>query len=701
MMSLAAPDDIGSPIVLVVAPVPDRASSLVRMLRAHGFAPRSSLVGAAPSTLRGVEAVLIEPGGSESAGWEALRAIRRRAPHLPVLMIAGASQPGAEAGGMAGADDLLVRGIGAEDLVMQLRTKIRRARSRQRAGGGGFREREKLSEEYFRSMLEGALDFSAVLDRNGVLEYASPSVHRVLEADPGSLVGRRITSLIHPDDFAPVERLLARMRAAPGSSFTARCRLRDGSGEWRFVEYTVRDLLNDPAVGGLVINARDVTERRIVEEALRDAAFRDDLTGLPNRALFVDRLEQAIARGRRNPDPSFALLFLDLDRFKVVNDRLGHAAGDRLLMGVAERLRGHLRPQDTLARFGGDEFAILLEALEETSESTRIAGRIADVLAAPLHVDGVEMNASASIGIVLGSGRSESPEALLRNADMAMYQAKATGGGTFALYDHAMHAAALRRLELEAQMRRALERDELRLYVQPIVRVEDGSTLGVETLLRWDHPEEGLIGPVGFIDLAEETGCITAIGSWVLERAVEHALAWQDALGNPGFFVSVNLSEKQLDDPGLIGHVRALLKRTGIRPNSLRLEVTERTLAGGDRTVRTLRDLGRLGVQIHLDDFGTGLASLSHLQRLPLSGIKIDGTFVRRMATDPHAGVLVECALMMAKRLRLEVVAEGVEEESQRAELGRLGCELAQGYLFSIPVPASRLVSRMERDRGR
>jgi diguanylate cyclase (GGDEF)-like protein/PAS domain S-box-containing protein len=436
----------------------------------------------------------------------------------------------------------------------------------------------------------------------------------------------------------------------------------------------------------LLVAAADVTARRKAQAQLLQAAFYDPLTGLPNRALLKDRLDVAFARGKGRDAARFAVLFLDLDRFKLVNDSLGHRAGDELLIQIARRLEGCRRAGDTVARLGGDEFTLLVEGIIDDDEAVAVAERVHRALAPPFLVEGHEVFASASIGIALGGPATERPEHLLRDADTAMYRAKVRGC-RHAVFDSSMHERVMAALRLENELRRALERGELRVHYQPIVELNGGRAVGVEALVRWDQRDRGLVPPSEFIPLAEETGLIVPLGRWVLEEAC-HALS---VLPAP-LTLSVNLSGRQLLQPDFVSDLSALLAKRTLEPHRLRLELTESMLMGnGPAAMEALERLRALGVRLCIDDFGTGYSSLSYLHELPIDALKIDRSFVQAMGEDERKIKIVHSILLLGKGLGIEVVAEGVETEAQADALRKLGCELAQGYLFSRPVPLEHL----------
>jgi diguanylate cyclase (GGDEF)-like protein len=438
------------------------------------------------------------------------------------------------------------------------------------------------------------------------------------------------------------------------------------------------------AIAGVLADALD---RHHSEEKIRHQALHDSLTGLPNRTLFVDRLDHALAQCERRRS-SVAVLFLDVDRFKLVNDSMGHSVGDELLRAFAIRLTGSLRPGDTVARFGGDEFAIICDDLDGMDDAANVAERTAVELSHPFMLGGTPHFVSASIGIAVANGSHRAAETMIREADAAMYRAKEIGRGGYEVYDEVMHARATRRLRLENQLQQALEEDELRLHYQPIVSLDTRGLVGVEALLRWEHPERGLVPPSEFVPIAEESGAIVPIGGWVLRRACEQAAAWQRMRPDAPPFISVNLSLRQIEAAGLHDEVRDALAASGLRPERLHLEITESVLMDDpDTAIDTLRKLKDIGIHLVLDDFGAGYSSLAYVKRFPIDTLKIDRGLVADMDADAHGPAIVDAALTMARGLGLQVVAEGIETEAHVAALRELGCPLGQGYHFARPLP--------------
>ncbi len=434
---------------------------------------------------------------------------------------------------------------------------------------------------------------------------------------------------------------------------------------------------------------QDITERKRMEEQLRHDALHDALTGLPNRTLFLDRLNQAIARRQRDKERLFAVLFLDLDRFKVINDSLGHSVGDQLLVAIAKRLHNCLRPGDTVARLGGDEFSLLLDNVDSISAVTQVADRIHKILQFPFYLNSYEVFTNASIGIKFSDDPTETPEDLLRDADTAMYRAKEQGNANHAVFDVTMYDRAVALLKLENDLRRALERQEFRVYYQPIVSLATGKISGFEALVRWQHPERGLVSPAEFIPVAEETGLIIPIGLWVMRESCRQLRQWQIEFAdqNLSLTMAVNLSVKQFSQPYLLEQIDETLRETAIAPRFLKLEITESGIMGNAKVAaKLLQELKARSIQLCIDDFGTGYSSLSRLNEFPIDALKIDRSFVWKMGDVNDRARMVEVILMLAHTLDMTVVAEGVETEAQLHQLRKLGCDYGQGYLFAKPL---------------
>jgi diguanylate cyclase (GGDEF)-like protein/PAS domain S-box-containing protein len=672
------------------------------------------------------------------------------------------------------------------------------------------------NEARFRAMVRDSSDIMAIIDDRGCFTYASPAIERILGFDPESLIGTNSFDLVYPEDRSIALHAFDVATSAPDAADRVELRMKHADGGWRTVEAVSTNLVHDPAIAGLVVSARDVTDRRHAEAELREAqerfrnafehapigmalmaldgslfrvnhamvqilgrstkellnttvrdltypddheacaealrhllsgqapswqldlryihhsghlvwvavswslvrdldgnalyfvcqmediterkasgealahqAIHDPLTGLPNRALFVERLgrelRQSIAVHNR-----MAVLFLDLDRFKVVNDSLGHSAGDRLLVAVADRLSGAMRPDDVVARFGGDEFTVLCQNVPSAEAAELIAERLAEVIAKPVPLVEGEVFVTASIGIAMTDGQNETPETLLRNADAAMYSAKENGRDRAEVFDIPTHHRAVDDLRTGNALHRAIERGELRMHYQPVLDIARGALTGFEALIRWQHPERGLVSPAEFIPLAEETGLIVPLGVWALEASCRQARLWHDAaVDGTRLTMSVNLSPRQLAETSFPNEVARILAETGLVPDSLWLEITETTLMRDvESALSALNALRTLGLHLAVDDFGTGYSSMAYLERLPVESLKIDRSFVAGVGRRSDSSAITSAIVSLAHALHLKTVAEGIEEPEQLQWLRSIGCEFGQGYLFGPARPA-------------
>jgi diguanylate cyclase (GGDEF)-like protein/PAS domain S-box-containing protein len=549
------------------------------------------------------------------------------------------------------------------------------------------------SEERFRSLVQHSYDTMIVTADDGSITFASPSVKSLIGRLPEEVEGVESTSFIHPDERERVSAQLISRLAGGDIAERVQFRMAHADGTWRHVEAVVSDLRDRPAVGGYVTNLRDITERKEAEAKLEHQALHDPLTGLPNRALLGDRIEQAILRGRRSDAPGPVVMFLDLDRFKLVNDSLGHSAGDKVLVEVADRLKAVMRASDTLARFGGDEFVMLCEQMSDRESLLMVAERVLDALAPPFYVEGKRFQVGASIGAAVIEGDEVSADELLSDADSAMYLAKAKSGrARIQVFDHATRATARHRVHTEEELARALRQKELVVHYQPIIDLWTRRRVGVEALVRWQHPTRGLLAPGAFLDIAEQTGLIVPLGSWVLRTACAQVRSWNDELSaDHQLALSVNLSARQLSEPDLVDEVSSVLVDAGISPRALRLvlELTESLMPADEDDARThVRQLHRMGVVLAIDDFGTGYSSLHYMRELPIGVVKIDRSFITAIGRSSRDEAIIRSVVDLAHTLGLTVTAEGVETETQLSFVSEIGCDMAQGFLFGRPEPA-------------
>ncbi|MBD2087250.1 EAL domain-containing protein [Coleofasciculus sp. FACHB-542] len=693
-------------------------------LRLAGFKPDWQRVETEADYLAqlhpGIELILADYSLPQFDALRALQLLQERGLDIPFIVITGTVSEEVVVECMKqGAADYLLK-----DRLMRLGSAVAQAlQAKQMRDQKRQSEAEKTrliaalqeSEQRFRALIENATDIIIIVNASGQVTYVSPSVNRILGYAPDGLIGKNALTFIHPEDVLLVKQRLKNSIQNPNvTQRLGEYRVQHRNGSWGIFEAVTTNLLNDPAVQGIVVNCHDITERKQAEEQLRHHAFYDSLCGLPNRTLFLERLASQIKHSQRYKDSLFAVLFLDLDRFEMVKYSLGHLVSDQLLIATAGKLMTCLRPTDTLARIGTDEFAILLEDIHDVSDAIRVVEQIQGELNSPFNLDGREVFTTTSIGIAFAGKGQEGwepvrkasapmplcpsasshnnllprPQDLLRAADTAMYHARLEGKGRYVVFHRAMHTLAVAHLQLETDLRRAIIATEFQLYYQPIVELATGKIKAFEALVRWNHPTRGMVPPSEFIPVAEDTGLIIPLGTWVLNEACRQLKVWQQQYSTTqGLAISVNLSGKQFSQPNLIEQIDRILRKTGLDGHYLKLEITESCLLeNAEAAAILLWQLRDRNIQLSIDDFGTGYSSLNYLHRFPVNTLKIDRSFVNRMGAGGKDAEIVKAIVALAHNLGMSVTAEGIETAQQLAQLKALQCERGQGYFFSNPL---------------
>jgi diguanylate cyclase (GGDEF)-like protein/PAS domain S-box-containing protein len=706
-----------TPSLLIVEDEPRYLASTRQLLAP--YLPRIDLAASGAQAYgllarREYDLVLLDLRLPDTDGEDLLAYLREHQPACRVIVMSGDDRiDGAIQALRLGAYDYLRKPCEPDELIRTLRNAAQKL-ALERENARMRRELEQ-SEHWHRLLINVSPDLIYTLDADGRFTYLNSAVRRMLGYHPEELVGHHYLGIVPPDEHDNARHHLDERRAGDRATRNHELRLRRKddllSGltqahpeQTITVELSSLGMYQPPADAGKGMGeflgsygiARDITARKMAEATIAFQAYHDLLTGLPNRALFKDRLGQALAHAKRHGQ-ILATLFLDMDRFKVVNDTLGHLVGDGLLQAVAQRLRGCLREGDTLARIGGDEFMVLLPQIRSRDSAAFIAQKILGALEQPFTVEGHELYVGMSIGIAIHPDDGETIETLIKHADIAMYNAKDHGRNDFKFFTQDMHQAFTGRLAMENEMRHALDGRQFEVYYQPQVSVRDQRIRGMEALVRWNHPSRGVVSPDQFIPIAEESGLITPLSEWVLAAACHQARLWREA-HLPAATMSVNLSARQIEHPHFLEKFRRCLRDNQIDGEGLEIEITESTLMRDlDGAVAKLRQLADLGVDISIDDFGTGYSSLAYLRKLPVHTLKIDRSFVHDLDNGHHDGNIVAGIAAMAKGLKLHVVAEGVETDSQLACLRELDCDAYQGYLFSRAVVAARATEILAR----
>ncbi len=679
--------------VLLIEDSPDDAELIQVLL---GKATDTSFVVSHENRLRkGVtrlerdrfDVILLDFSLPDSFGLDTFLSVHETAPRVPVIVLTTLDDDELAAKAVReGAQDYLVkREVDTRLLVRSVRYAIAR-----QTADDALRD----SEERFSLAVEGANDGLFDWDLRSDSIYFSPRWKKMLGHSENEVgpTPREWFDRVHPDDEPSFRRKLSAHLHGESEHFRLEHRMKSADGSWLWVltrGLAVRGADGSPA--RMAGSQSDITARKKAEEKLQHDALHDDLTGLANRVLFMDRLACALADFERVPKDQFAVLFFDLDRFKNVNDSLGHPLGDKLLKGIAQRLEHYLRPGDTLSRIGGDEFAILLNRIKDIPAAIHVAERIQELLGMTFSIEGNEVFVTASIGIAHSDTGYRSPDEIMRDADIAMYRAKAAGKARYEIFDRNMHQSAVALLKLETELRLGVQNNDFAMHYQPIVDLVSGHIVGFEGLVRWMHPERGIVSPNSFIAIAEETGLIVPLGWWVLEECCRQTVKWQEIYPtDPPLFISVNVSGKLFMKQGIVDRLLGVLEETGLLPESLRLEVTENVvLEHVDIALENLNQLRAMGIQLSIDDFGTGYSSLSYLQRFHYDQLKIDRSFVSQLSNESDSRAIVETILGLANNLGIGVVAEGVETAEQAERLRQMACPHGQGFWFSRPVAAS------------